>query len=400
MDARSVNFDVPMENFDTLETVDVLVALGANVGNRRQTCDDAVERISSLPNTRLIAISAFVETPAVHWAGTAARSEISEPASISKPTSIQPLKLVISESISESSDSVPCTPESVKKNITTDGAKNSIISVDSINSTENSVTSTDVTNTSDSVDVDKIVGGTSYLNAVGRWRTTLSLETFFDLLQAIETDLGRVRSYRWAPRRIDLDLLFYGNTIWRTLRLWLPHPRLHLRRFVLDPAMEIAHDWRHAVLGETLTELKRRFDADVPLTIRNLPAELRMRFLEKMEPLCTSSMGGLSGPNGRTVLQCHLPVTTAVITTATTVGPVIDAACFPTVLFARNGGESRSREDEYQEDRNAEMERDAIDSGGIWSETALDALVAETFAAIQSRYADGRRNQTPCITFE
>ena len=371
------------QNFDTLETVDVLVALGANVGNRRQTCDDAVERISSLPNTRLIAMSAFVETPAVHWAETAARPEISESTLISKPESVLPLKSIASEFVSELSDGVPCTPESVKKDITSDGTK------DSINST-------DVTNTRDFVDADKIVGGAYYLNAVGRWRTTLTLETFFGLLQAIETDLGRVRSYRWAPRRIDLDLLFYGNTIWHTSRLWLPHPRLHLRRFVLDPAMEVAHDWRHPVLDETLTELKRRLDADAPLTIRNLPAELRMRFLEKMELLCPSSMGGLSGPNGRTVLQCHLPVPTAV----TTMGPVIDAAFFPTVHFARNRCKSRSREDERGEAGNEEMEREAIDGGGIWSDSAFDAFVAETFAAIQSRSADGWRNQTASITFE
>jgi 2-amino-4-hydroxy-6-hydroxymethyldihydropteridine diphosphokinase len=85
--------------------------------------------------------------------------------------------------------------------------------------------------------------------------TELEAEAMLDATMEIEQTLGRVRATQWGPRTIDLDLLFYGSLRLESLRLTLPHPRLHERRFVLTPLVEIAPDWVHPVLGRSMREL-------------------------------------------------------------------------------------------------------------------------------------------------
>ena len=77
--------------------------------------------------------------------------------------------------------------------------------------------------------------GPDYLNAVAELRTVLSP---FELL-AVDAH-GRTRSYRNAPRTLDLDLLLYGELVLATPTLTVPHPRLHERAFVLAPLAELA----------------------------------------------------------------------------------------------------------------------------------------------------------------
>ena len=89
-----------------------------------------------------------------------------------------------------------------------------------------------------------------YLDAVVRLRTTLGPEEMLARLLAIEHDLGRVRSFPNAPRTLDLDLLLHGDAVRSTTFLTLPHPRLHLRAFVLEPLAEIAPDLVVPVVGE------------------------------------------------------------------------------------------------------------------------------------------------------
>ncbi|HKP71327.1 MAG TPA: 2-amino-4-hydroxy-6-hydroxymethyldihydropteridine diphosphokinase [Pyrinomonadaceae bacterium] len=74
-------------------------------------------------------------------------------------------------------------------------------------------------------------------------------------LLRIEYALGRRRPAPLAPRTVDLDLLVYGDVQSDTEFLKLPHPRLHLRRFVLAPLAELAPDALHATLGKSFAEL-------------------------------------------------------------------------------------------------------------------------------------------------
>ncbi len=88
-------------------------------------------------------------------------------------------------------------------------------------------------------------GGPDFLNAVVALDTELAPLALLDALQAVETAHGRERSYRNAPRTLDLDLLMHGDARLDTPRLVLPHPRLHERAFVLRPLLEIAPELLH-----------------------------------------------------------------------------------------------------------------------------------------------------------
>lgn len=81
-----------------------------------------------------------------------------------------------------------------------------------------------------------------YVNAVAEIETDLTPEELLAVLLAIEARHGRKRSVADAPRTLDLDLLLYGNLVIDRAGLTVPHPRMHLRSFVLKPLLEIAPD--------------------------------------------------------------------------------------------------------------------------------------------------------------
>jgi 2-amino-4-hydroxy-6-hydroxymethyldihydropteridine diphosphokinase len=97
----------------------------------------------------------------------------------------------------------------------------------------------------------------SYLNAVARLESLLPPEKLLaGLLQIESACFQRKRDVPWGPRSMDLDLLFYGKQIIENPpELVLPHPQLHLRRFVLEPLAEIAADFVHPVSGLSIARL-------------------------------------------------------------------------------------------------------------------------------------------------
>ena len=97
-----------------------------------------------------------------------------------------------------------------------------------------------------------------FLNGAAVIETTLSPGELLAVLQGIETQLGRPPAGQRPanqPRTIDLDLLLYDEQTIQQAGLIVPHPRMHLRRFVLEPLAEIAPEARHPVLDVTVREL-------------------------------------------------------------------------------------------------------------------------------------------------
>jgi 2-amino-4-hydroxy-6-hydroxymethyldihydropteridine diphosphokinase len=98
--------------------------------------------------------------------------------------------------------------------------------------------------TSAVIETDPIAGPPQekYLNAVIQVQTSLKPKELLKILQAIEIQLGRVRTVKNAPRTIDLDILLFGDLTLNDPDLIVPHPRMFERYFVLKPLLEIAPD--------------------------------------------------------------------------------------------------------------------------------------------------------------
>ncbi len=119
--------------------------------------------------------------------------------------------------------------------------------------------------------------GPDFVNACVSFETNLEPKAVLERLHHVEASFGRQREVRWAPRTLDLDLLFLGDTVlpdratlehWMSLPaelqsqtvpqdLLLPHPRLHERAFVLIPLEDVAADWCHPVTGQSVRHMRQ-----------------------------------------------------------------------------------------------------------------------------------------------
>jgi 2-amino-4-hydroxy-6-hydroxymethyldihydropteridine diphosphokinase len=95
----------------------------------------------------------------------------------------------------------------------------------------------------------------NYINGCILVHYSRSAPSLMHGLLEIEQNYGRERTIRWGPRTLDLDLLFFGSRICNSEFLILPHPRMHERRFVLEPLADIHPEWNHPQLNQSVAEL-------------------------------------------------------------------------------------------------------------------------------------------------
>ena len=122
--------------------------------------------------------------------------------------------------------------------------------------------------------------GPDFVNGAAIVEADIAAHAMLEILHQIEHALGRTRTDRWEPRICDLDLIAAEEQVlpdrstvqeWMALdrgkaqtlvppRLILPHPRMHERAFVLIPVRDVAPEWRHPILGTTVTEMIDRLE--------------------------------------------------------------------------------------------------------------------------------------------
>jgi 2-amino-4-hydroxy-6-hydroxymethyldihydropteridine diphosphokinase len=120
-----------------------------------------------------------------------------------------------------------------------------------------------------------------FLNGVVQIETDVTPQSLLTVCREIERSLGRDPQYRSGPRTLDLDILLYGDRLIQEQGLAVPHPRLHLRRFVLEPLAELDPMLVHPVLKQSVRQLLarltdhhqvRRLDPQPPTRYGSRPA--------------------------------------------------------------------------------------------------------------------------------
>ena len=101
----------------------------------------------------------------------------------------------------------------------------------------------------------KVDGQSNYLNQVIKIDTELDPLNLLRKILLIENDLGRKRLEKWGERLIDIDILFYNDSILETPNLCIPHKHLHERNFVLIPLNEIDAEWVHPKINKSISQL-------------------------------------------------------------------------------------------------------------------------------------------------
>jgi len=104
-----------------------------------------------------------------------------------------------------------------------------------------------------------------FINMALYIETHQSMDKCLTQLQAIELKMGRVKTKKWGPRSIDIDILFYEDNQVTTEALTVPHPHMHERVFVLKPVCDIVPDFFHPVLKVTMKNLLRELVDDSTL---------------------------------------------------------------------------------------------------------------------------------------
>jgi 2-amino-4-hydroxy-6-hydroxymethyldihydropteridine diphosphokinase len=104
-----------------------------------------------------------------------------------------------------------------------------------------------------------------FYNQVLEITTSFSPEDLLKTLLSIERDMGRQRIEKWGARLIDIDILFYGNEVYQSPSLTIPHDQISLRKFTLVPLAEIAPQLEHPVFHKTMDELLQNCPDTLPV---------------------------------------------------------------------------------------------------------------------------------------
>lgn len=94
-----------------------------------------------------------------------------------------------------------------------------------------------------------------FINTAAMGETALSPEELLVFVKQVEKRVGRIERFRWGPREIDVDILFYGDLIYQTEKLQIPHIGVQDRDSVLVPLFNLAPDFRHPVLQRTVSQM-------------------------------------------------------------------------------------------------------------------------------------------------
>ena len=109
-----------------------------------------------------------------------------------------------------------------------------------------------------------------FLNQVVEAKTELSPIALLEHMKKIEVQLGRQETFRFGPRLIDLDIIYYDDEVIDSPPLIIPHPRMAERGFVLMPLADLAPDFRHPILGDSVSDLLSKVET---LGIFRVPPE-------------------------------------------------------------------------------------------------------------------------------
>lgn len=101
----------------------------------------------------------------------------------------------------------------------------------------------------------KVEGQEDYLNVAIELETTHTPDTLLKQIKQIEKALGRQSREKWAPREIDIDILFFGRKVIKQKELQIPHPHMHERNFAILPMMELSPDFVHPTLNMSMEDL-------------------------------------------------------------------------------------------------------------------------------------------------
>lgn len=106
-----------------------------------------------------------------------------------------------------------------------------------------------------------------FLNSIVMVSTELDPLSVLEECLIIESVMGRERIVKWGPRNIDIDIIYYNNQIINNIDLVVPHPRMHDRRFVLIPLMELASQLKHPIFGTSTQQLLKNCNDSSKVTL-------------------------------------------------------------------------------------------------------------------------------------